>query len=67
MEEMMMGFVMVVIGKLSKVVVFALEPAFSYIYLDCLIRNLMFNSLKLRMFEYMLQSHVSSWGFPSTL
>ena len=22
---------------------------------------------QLRMFEYMLQSHVSSWGFPSTL
>ena len=32
MEGMMVGFVMVVIGKWSKVVVFALEPAFYYLY-----------------------------------
>ena len=26
-----------------------------------------FSIVRLRMFEYMLQSDVSSWGFPSTL
>ena len=34
MEEMMMGFVMGVIGKWSKVVVFALEPTFYYLSLS---------------------------------
>ena len=32
MEGIMVGFVMVAIGKWSKVVVFALEPAFYYLY-----------------------------------
>ena len=34
MEESMVGFVMSAIGKWSKVVVFALEPAFYYRWVD---------------------------------
>ena len=39
MERMMLGFVMVVSGKWSKVVVFALEPAFYYLCRVCTVHG----------------------------